>query len=438
MEIDKTTLQDLMVIQHEDEFSIFGKLNETLTVRGKEQFLKNLMHPFSDAAAIIEVQQVLILILKNQAGWTNRISNGTLMVVERFYEAQINTIPSHPGKISAYSYKIFSSQDFSLVRYSISHCLDFIRGMQSLYALLWHDDIPLVLKKILSEVSHLVSAEPIKNIEKYNKTSEMPMGILLQFAHFIRYRYKHNMHSLLQLFAHIDAWYGMAKSVQSYQLVFPEIIDSSGPLIEADGLYHLLLPDPVPYSIKINKENNFIFLTGANMAGKSTFIKAVGAAVFLAHCGMGIPAQSMRLSSFDGLLSNINIVDNLAKGESYFYNEVQRIKATVNKVKDGRKWLILIDELFKGTNVQDAMKCSTSVIEGLIRIKNSAFILSTHLYEIGNDLRQYNNISFQYFETEIKDDQLAFSYSLKEGISSDRLGYYILKKEGVVRLLENL
>lgn len=174
------------------------------------------------------------------------------------------------------------------------------------------------------------------------------------------------------------------------------------------------------------------------MAGKSTFIKAVGAAVFLAHCGMGIPAQSMRLSSFDGLLSNINIVDNLAKGESYFYNEVQRIKATVNKVKDGRKWLILIDELFKGTNVQDAMKCSTSVIEGLIRIKNSAFILSTHLYEIGNDLRQYNNISFQYFETEIKDDQLAFSYSLKEGISSDRLGYYILKKEGVVRLLENL
>ena len=70
MEIDKTTLQDLMVIQHEDEFSIFGKLNETLTVRGKEQFLKNLMHPFSDAAAIIEVQQVLKLILKNQAGWT--------------------------------------------------------------------------------------------------------------------------------------------------------------------------------------------------------------------------------------------------------------------------------------------------------------------------------------------------------------------------------
>ncbi len=438
MEIDKTTLQDLMVIQHEDEFSIFGKLNETLTVRGREQFLKNLMHPFSDAASIIEVQLILKLVLQKKYGWTKRISNGTLMVVERFYDAQINTIPSHPGKTSAYSYKIFSSQDFSLVRYSISHCLDFLRGMQQLYVLLWNEEIPPLLKKILSEVSHLLSAEPIKVIEKYNKTSEMPIGKMLQFAHFIRYRYKHNMHTLLQLFAHIDAWYGMAKSVELYKLVFPEIIESSEPLIEADGLYHLLLPNPVPYSIKINKENNFIFLTGANMAGKSTFIKAVGAAVFLAHCGMGVPAKNMRLSSFDGLLSNINIVDNLAKGESYFYNEVQRIKATVNMVKDGRKWLILIDELFKGTNVQDAMKCSTTVIEGLIRIKNSAFILSTHLYEIGNALRQYPNISFQYFETEIEDDQLTFSYLLKEGISSDRLGYYILKKEGVVHLLENL
>ena len=59
----------------------------------------------------------------------------------------------------------------------------------------------------------------------------------------------------------------------------------------------------------------------------------------------------------------------LLKGESYFYNEVQRIKNTILKINDGRKWLILIDELFKGTNVQDAMKCSTVVIEGLIKIK---------------------------------------------------------------------
>jgi len=99
------------------------------------------------------------------------------------------------------------------------------------------------------------------------------------------------------------------------------------------------------------------------MAGKSTFIKAVGTAVFLAHLGMGVPAKEMQLSLFDGILSNINVVDNIAKGESYFFNEVQRIKNTIIKINNKNKWLVLIDELFKGTNVQDAMKCSSTVIE---------------------------------------------------------------------------
>lgn len=174
------------------------------------------------------------------------------------------------------------------------------------------------------------------------------------------------------------------------------------------------------------------------MAGKSTFIKSVGAAVFLAHIGMGVPAKQLELSLFDGLLSNINVVDNLIKGESYFYNEVQRIKATINKVTDKRKWLILIDELFKGTNVEDAMKCSSAVIEGLLKIKNSLFILSTHLYEIGEGLKKYPNINFNYFETAVTDNQLHFSYQLKQGISNDRLGYLILKKEGVVDMLDKL
>ena len=174
------------------------------------------------------------------------------------------------------------------------------------------------------------------------------------------------------------------------------------------------------------------------MAGKSTFIKSVGISVFLAHIGMGVPAQNMKLTFFDGMLSNINVMDNISRGESYFYNEVQRIKATIQKINNGKKWLILIDELFKGTNVQDAMKCSSAVIEGLLKIKNSLFILSTHLYEIGEELKKYPNISFKYFETSVADGQLLFSYHLKEGISNDRLGYLILKREGVVDMLERL
>lgn len=174
------------------------------------------------------------------------------------------------------------------------------------------------------------------------------------------------------------------------------------------------------------------------MAGKSTFIKSVGLSVFLAHIGMGVPARSFKLSLFDGILSNINVTDNIVKGESFFYNEVQRIRNTVLKINDGRKWLVLIDELFKGTNIQDAMKCSLTVIRGLIKIKQSLFILSTHLYEIGDALKEYPNISFKYFETSITEKDIHFSYQLKEGVSNDRLGYLILQREGVVEMLDSI
>ena len=261
---------------------------------------------------------------------------------------------------------------------------------------------------------------------------------MLELAYFIRYKYKNKILDLLSIFGKMDAWYGMAVAVEKHKLTMPFFIEDELPQLEADSLYHLMLQNPVSYNVQLNASKNFLFLTGANMAGKSTFIKACGTAVYLAHTGMGVPAQNMRLSFFDGILSNINVIDNIAKGESYFFNEVQRIKATLQKVSDGKKWLILIDELFKGTNVQDAMKCSSAVIEGLLKIKNSIFILSTHLYEIGDDLKKHPNIAFNYFETAVEDDQLSFSYQLKEGISNDRLGYLILKKEGVVKMLEDI
>lgn len=242
----------------------------------------------------------------------------------------------------------------------------------------------------------------------------------------------------MDIYSRLDAWYSMAIAVKHYNLSFPVFVKQETPMIEADGLYHILLHNPVPYNVAITRENNFLFLTGANMAGKSTLIKSVGAAVFLAHIGMGVPAKAMQLTLFDGLISNINVMDNIVKGESYFFNEVQRVKNTVEKISNDQKWLVLIDELFKGTNVQDAMRCSLAVIRGLMKVKTALFVLSTHLYEIGEDLADEKGITFKHFETTVTDDTLSFSYQLKEGISKDRLGYFILKKEKVIELLDKL
>ncbi|MEO6670232.1 MAG: DNA mismatch repair protein MutS [Ferruginibacter sp.] len=438
MEIDKTTLNDLSIFDHEEAFSVFSKINLTLTSNGKEQLQKDLLRPLPGLEAIKGIQETLRIIILQAADWPTMITNGTIKVVERFYEAGIDPIPEKVSSLNAYSYKILHAPDFSLVKFSTIHCFDFIKGMQVLVNKFLHDATPVPMQRLLLEAKKIIDKAQLKVVDKYNKASEMPIPETLELAQFLRFRFKKNMIELLGIHARLDAWYGMAMAVKKHNLVFPELMVSEQPFIGIKGLYHILLKEPVGYDVSLDRQTNFLFLTGANMAGKSTFIKSVGTAVFLAHVGMGVPAKSMELSLFDGMLSNINVMDNITKGESYFYNEVQRIKSTINKVNDNRKWLILVDELFKGTNIQDAMKCSTTVIEGLLKVKNSIFILSTHLYEIGEALKVHSNIHFNYFETKVVNDQLSFNYQLKEGISNDRLGYLILKREGVVKMLEDL
>lgn len=438
METDKTTLTDLNIFDGENEFSVFNTINCTLTGRGKEQLYKNLTVPLPDISAIKNVQQTLQYIINKKNEWPVIITNGTIMVVEKFYESNIDPIPSKPSSFSSFTYKVFHGQDFSLVKYSLKHCFDFIKGMQQVGHFFSDDACPVLLKKKSEQAKLLTDKPALKIISSHKQASDLNDSEMLQLAHFIRYRFKTDMKELLSVFAVLDAWYGMAMATEKYKLTMPRFTESDAPVFEAAGLYNLMLPEPVSYDIMLNREKNFLFLTGANMAGKSTFIKACGTACYLAHTGMGVPARELVLSYFDGIHSNINVTDNIAKGESYFFNEVQRIKATIQKVRSGKSWLILIDELFKGTNIEDAMKCSSAVTEGLLKIKDSVFILSTHLYEIGETLKDHPNIICNYFETTVTDDRMSFSFQLKEGISNDRLGYLFLKKEGVIRMLDDL
>jgi len=438
MQIDDTTFNDLSIFHKEEEFSIFHKLNFTQTIGGKEWLARFFSEPFNDIKKIAEIQQVLQCISAKQAQWPVLVTNGTIMVIEKFYESPIDAIPDSPNIINALGYKILHSPDFSLVRYTVGHFADFVKGMKELVFLFDNDVSPASLRLYIQRVAQLLNNEVIVKLCTTKKGVELTAPETIYFGNYIRNRFKGAAEELINIFGRLDAWYSMARAIKVFKLSYPSFIDSPQPKLDAKGLYHILLTVPVAYDVILAKQQNFLFLTGANMAGKSTFIKSIGAAVYLAHLGMGVPAANMSLTVFDGILSNINVEDNIVKGESYFFNEVQRIKNTIIKINDNRKWLVLIDELFKGTNVQDAMKCSGAVIKGLIKIPNSLFILSTHLYEIAEELNTYPNILFRYFETEVKEDQLIFSYQLKQGVSNDRIGYLILKQEKVVEMLENL
>jgi DNA mismatch repair protein MutS len=439
MDIDKTTFEDISIFHAEEEFSIFHKLNFTRTIGGKQWLHRFFSEPHQDVKRILGVQKIIKTLLNHVDEWPSDISNGTILVMDKFLDYNVDPIPNSPNPINSLAYKWLHLEDYSMVKYSMKHFGDFYRGIKTLaLEFAGQEHLPLSFKIYIERVLQLLREPPLERLSNTKPGDAFTRSQNLYFGYHLRGLYKNDTLELIEIFYRLDAWYSMAMAVKTFDLSFPEFVETDQPLVHAKGLYHLLLPQPVPYNIEMNPEHNFLFLTGANMAGKSTFIKSVGSAVFLAHLGMGVPANEMKLTLFDGLLTNINVVDNIAKGESYFFNEVQRIKTTIQKINNGRKWLVLIDELFKGTNVQDAMKCSSTVIKGLIRMKNSLFILSTHLYEIGDELKVYPNISFKYFETNVKGDQLEFSYQLKEGISNDRFGYLILKKEKVVDMLEKL
>jgi DNA mismatch repair protein MutS len=438
MDLDRITFNDLSIFHQEEEFSIFNKLNFTRTTGGKDWLAKFFSTPFSDIKRITEMQQLLKCIGSTNEQWPSQISNGTIMVLERFYETPVDNIPDSANVLNGITYKIFHGPDYSLVRYSIGHFADFIKGFRQLIDLFDNDKSPSLLRSYIQRAKGLLRDDVLEKLGNTERGQQYSAVQTVYFGNYLRYLFKNATHELIDIYNRFDAWFSMATAVKKFNLVFPEFVDSVRPAITATSLYHILLIKPVSYNIDFNPQHNFLFLTGANMAGKSTFINTIGSAVYLAHLGMGVPATQMQLSLFDGILSNINVTDNIIKGESYFFNEVQRIKNTIIKINNGRKWLVLIDELFKGTNVQDAMKCSSTVIKGLIKIPNSLFILSTHLYEIGEELKTYPNIVFRYFETTVNGDQLEFSYQLKDGISNDRLGYLILRKEKVVEMLENL
>lgn len=437
MQVDKITLNDLSIFHGDEDQSVFDHLNLTSTNEGRDYLRYLLSNPLGSVTAILDTQQTIRHLGNSLEQWPLSPTNGTIMVLGKFYETAAEPYPHHADLVSSLWYKIIHKGDYSMTLFTIQHTLDFLKGMDRIAGLIEPKEAGNQLNLLAERVRMILQKSVIPDMIAKEKDKLTPIEVL-NYANYIRNHFKSYSFELIDIYAKLDAYMSLAKAGKKYGFHFPELLEQDEPYIDAEELFHFMLPTPVNYSVNLSVQKNFLFLTGANMAGKSTFIKAAGLAVYLAHIGMAVPAKRMQLSYFDGLLSNIQVVDNIAKGESFFFNEVQRIKNTINQISDGRKWLILIDELFKGTNQQDAVKCSTAVIEGLHRMKNALFILSTHLYEIGESLKKYENIQFRYFETAVQNDQLIFSYQLKEGISNDRLGYLILKREGVVDLLEKL
>lgn len=228
-----------------------------------------------------------------------------------------------------------------------------------------------------------------------------------------------------------EAYLSISNGITRHGFVFPSFDEST---FSVEGLFHPLLKNPVRNNLVANK--NVILLTGPNMSGKSTFLKAVSLCVYLGHTGLAVPASKVSMPFFSTISVAINLTDSIVSGYSHFMTEIITLKNVLKEAEGSAKCFAVFDELFRGTNIEDALEISTATINGLTKFTNSLFFISTHLHQLKDiDVIKTNKVSTWYIDCELKDNTPAFTYQLKEGWSDLKLGRILFEKEGLNKML---
>ncbi len=438
MQNDKTTLRDLAVFPADGSGGIFALIDRTTTQSGRDALRRHILNPPDSYEQLVAVQDTIKFWSKHTKLWPVVILNGTIVMLEKFFESAegASAPPSGLATILTPTFqKLFNKREYFFTKFSLSHLSDFLKGCLQLTAII---DMPNVPERLLAELIKMKGNLEHQLINELTEISEnTPFATLARLQYRARRELKNTINRLISSYALLDAWHSMACATNEHKLVFADLIPELPVLLEGEGIYHPLLTTPVSYNLSFGDGKNFLLLTGANMSGKTTFLRAVGISSLLAHLGMGVPAKRLRTSFMQGIITNMHAEDNILKGESYFYAEVQRMKQIAAKLGSERPYLALMDELFKGTNVHDACECTKAVVEGLMNHPNHIMALSTHLYEVAQQFSNDGRILFYYFVTNISaSGEYKFTYQLRQGISDDRIGYLILQQEGVIDMLK--
>jgi DNA mismatch repair ATPase MutS len=183
--------------------------------------------------------------------------------------------------------------------------------------------------------------------------------------------------------------------------------------------------------MSITQPSEFLIITGANMAGKSTFLRTVGVNLVLATCGAPVCASQFSFVPIP-LITSVRVTDSLDDNESYFFAELKRLKRIIDQLKSEGTTFIIVDEMLRGTNSKDKQTGSRKFIEQLIRLKGVGLV-ATHDLSLGTLADEYPNQAFnKRFEVEIADDSLHFDYKLKEGISQNLNATFLMEKMGIM------
>lgn len=265
-------------------------------------------------------------------------------------------------------------------------------------------------------------------------------GILLRDLHtllhfeIIKKKVAENLPAWLHALSEFDAVSSLAVFRFNHpEYIFPEIVSSHSSISITQMGHPLMHRDKcVRNELDIPTQPFFLIITGANMAGKSTYLRTLGVNYLLASLGAPVCATQFRWTPI-ALFTSLRTSDSLSKNESYFFAELKRLQQLIHRLESGERIFVILDEILKGTNSTDKQKGSLALIKHLLSL-DAVGVVATHDLVLGTLVDTFPNAIANYrFEATIIDDQLSFDYRIQPGIAENMNACFLMEKMGIIQ-----
>ena len=438
--IDRQTLEDLNILGEYRANSVFSLFNRVRTRGGKRLLESMFQHPLTDVGAIND--RAAIFAFFGRSGLEYPVSDELFQQVDQYFTTTIQgnfaSALFSAGRRKFLNY-IGADKEHVIIREGVCACVEFLRRVQVFTGKLAAGNVPAVYKPILSRLQEVFADKRLACVCSGEKFEQVPWYRLARVDYLLRHEFQEKLQGVLEAFYGFDVYVAVSAVARergfTYAKALPFTIGKNH--ITIREFCHPAIECAVRNTIRLDCDRNVLFLTGANMAGKSTLMKSFSIAIYLAHMGFPVAADGMEFSVQDGLYTSINVADNINMGYSHYYAEVLRVKQVAEEVAKGKNLVVVFDELFKGTNVKDAYDATVSVTEAFSVNRNCTFIISTHIIEAGHALRErLDNLHFVFVPTLMKGNIPTYPYRLEEGITDDRHGMLIINNERILEMLE--
>jgi DNA mismatch repair ATPase MutS len=442
MHVDWQTLQDLGILKPEGfQASLFDWANFTRTTGGAHLLKERFRHPLSDIQPLRETQEAVAWLAGHAELFDSLLGGSAWLTIEHYVESPIVAL-DYPNRLflwlDSWWMRRLHADLFREVSAALSMAQALSRQATAVAEALAPLPLPTLMESWRAALQECVDEPSLARLRTSREVHLLRAPRVLSLDRALRTRDFAPLTKLASLAYQIDALRSLALATRDHGLTFPDFLEDGPPRVEIEGLYHPLLDAPVGNPLHIHPDGRLVFLTGPNMAGKSTYLRAAGLAVYLAQIGMGVPARSCRITPFACLFSGINTTDNLRLGQSYFYREVRRVREVVDILAGGTPAFVLFDEMFKGTNLKDASDACLAVLSGFVGCETSAFVVASHIAELATGIEKLAGVQLLHFGAEVRNGTPVFEYRVSRGASEQRLGMLILEREGVLERLHQL